>query len=375
MASTGMPYPENAYSYDPNGDANKAYYPPPDAYTYYPTINSMPLPEGAVYYPVPQSEPQDTSNAGAFGNLPPADVARLIPCRYFPACRYGTSCMFAHPQGPYFPGPIPPPAQYAAPYDPMTPQPYNPNYYSVPPPSFQPPNGVHPMTSLPSPPLSMPNGRSPSEMMANVPPQFSPNSAPPPVPYGPISPMMSPMYPHQGQVPIPMSIPPLPPLHHQPPPPPPSGPQSPHSMYQGLPAPAPQFSPPADGVAAYHLPPVPAHYPHANGVAPNSPPLNPQPDFGSGPAARDNGSQPRRGTVRRVSMIGRKPPCLFFPAGRCKNGCVLCGSYFFCISHDIPPLATIVVIRTYYLAQRPYIKGISRPEEVDHDLGAKETAL
>jgi hypothetical protein len=39
-------------------------------------------------------------------NLPPVDVAKTIPCRNFPNCKYGTGCMFFHPrsagQGPFF---------------------------------------------------------------------------------------------------------------------------------------------------------------------------------------------------------------------------------------------------------------------------------
>ncbi|PWY97321.1 LOW QUALITY PROTEIN: hypothetical protein BCV70DRAFT_213686 [Testicularia cyperi] len=31
------------------------------------------------------------------GNLPPPEVARMIPCRFFPNCRYGEKCIFAHP--------------------------------------------------------------------------------------------------------------------------------------------------------------------------------------------------------------------------------------------------------------------------------------
>ena len=36
-------------------------------------------------------------------NLPPAEVAKTIPCRNFPNCKYGTSCVFFHP--PSRPGP------------------------------------------------------------------------------------------------------------------------------------------------------------------------------------------------------------------------------------------------------------------------------
>ncbi|SCV70624.1 BQ2448_3386 [Microbotryum intermedium] len=40
--------------------------------------------------PTPATQPQT--------NLPPRDVAKLIPCRYFPqgACKYGDSCIFSH---------------------------------------------------------------------------------------------------------------------------------------------------------------------------------------------------------------------------------------------------------------------------------------
>lgn len=38
-------------------------------------------------------------------NLPPADVARMIPCRNFPNCKYGANCLFFHPnRGGFFAG-------------------------------------------------------------------------------------------------------------------------------------------------------------------------------------------------------------------------------------------------------------------------------
>ena len=42
------------------------------------------------------------------------------------------------------------------------------------------------------------------------------------------------------------------------------------------------------------------------------------------PAHRD-AMNARRGSVRRASTVGmtRKPPCLFFPSGRCRNGSVV----------------------------------------------------
>ena len=66
--------------------------------------------------PAPSSESGDTQY-----NLPPPEVARMIPCKFFPNCRYGDRCLFRHPQGPvmaesmppagqpvFFPGPFPP---------------------------------------------------------------------------------------------------------------------------------------------------------------------------------------------------------------------------------------------------------------------------
>ena len=37
--------------------------------------------------------PKDSSS----GSLPPPEVAKLIPCRFFPNCRYADKCIFAHP--------------------------------------------------------------------------------------------------------------------------------------------------------------------------------------------------------------------------------------------------------------------------------------
>ncbi|KAJ7446413.1 hypothetical protein B0H11DRAFT_2162297 [Mycena galericulata] len=305
--------------YDTN-DTNTYPPPPPANYPYYPSIASAPPPD--MYYHQPPPQMHLEHNGSRHSNLPPPEVASAIPCRYFPACRYGSACLFQHPQGPYFQGPLPPPAQYPTSYDQMPPQTYAPTYYPVPPPSFPPTmNGQHSMPPLPpqqGPPMPM---HGPSPEMMSPPPQghFSPNGAPV-IPYGPISPMMSPMYSHPGQTPLPMSIPPLPPLHRQPPPPP--APQSPQTSFNpSSPLSAPQSTFVVQQNPATQYPPVNGNgavsYPEGNGVAAKSPQ---QPDASL--PGRDGPGAGRRGTGRRGSFPSRKqaPPCIFFPTGRCKNG-------------------------------------------------------
>ncbi|KAF9460139.1 hypothetical protein BDZ94DRAFT_1170296 [Collybia nuda] len=328
-SSDGITPHETVQPPDINDDSDKRYYgvtppAPPAPYTYYPNINAAPLalPEGSIFYPPPQP-PQGTGDntvSGGLGNLPPPEVARLIPCRYFPACRYGSSCLFAHPQAPYFQGSMPPPAQYANPYDQISTQPYAPNYYTVPPPPFQPPSVTHHMAPLSPPPTShATHNQSPSEVMSPTQPPFGLNGIPP-SPYGS---MPSSAYAHPGQVPVPLSIPPLPPLQHQPSLPPP-GPQSPSNMYPSPPPTGPpyivqdptnQYSSlqPANAASVYH------------NLNDEIKPLGSQSDTYGPPHAhlnhREGAPHNRRGTTRRGSFGGsRKPPCLFFPAGRCKNG-------------------------------------------------------
>ncbi|KAH9937223.1 uncharacterized protein B0H18DRAFT_1081474 [Fomitopsis serialis] len=325
LLDKGVRDPTNASS---EGLPDKGYYPPPPGAYYYPgmPIGAPMMPDGSVaYYPPPPSD----QNPGGMGNLPPPEVARMIPCRYYPACRYGSSCMFAHPQAPYLQGPLPPPAQYPAHYDPMAPPPYPPpTYYAVPPPSFPTsPNGA-PMNVMSPPPGGHPapppmsHSRSASEVVSPVQAPFSPNGVPPPMPYG--VPPMSPTYGHPGQVPIPVSIPPLPPLN--------GGPQSPQQQ-QGM---YPPMSPTAQGAMSAYPVQRDAPGPYApqgrlfNGsvvdrLGSHSSSSAPQADGygpGPGPMHRDGMSHYRRGGARRPSFggPGRKPPCLFFPVGRCRNG-------------------------------------------------------
>ncbi|KAF7981162.1 hypothetical protein HWV62_34931 [Athelia sp. TMB] len=293
------------FMHDPNADPNAQYYgmPPPGApYGYYPP---PPMQDGSQGYYPPPSAGAEQQWPGGPGNLPPADIARFIPCRYFPACRYGASCMFLHPQAPYYPGPMSPPTQFPGPYDPMAPQGYPPNFYPMPPPSFQPPPNGMPqhMNMSPQPgPLHTPppHARSGSEIVSPVQGHFSPNGAPPPAPYGALSPA-SPSYPHPAAPPAPLSIPPLPPVHQAP-----QSAQTPQSLFHP---------------AAPHAGPASAPYPmRADAVA--FPAQAPYADAAPAPGQfREGMGHARRGSAaRRGSFPARKPPCLFFPSGRCKNG-------------------------------------------------------
>ncbi|KAJ4485914.1 hypothetical protein J3R30DRAFT_3282740 [Lentinula aciculospora] len=300
------PSHENGFYPQANGDV----YPPAIPYSYYPPYNTS-LPEGAIYYPPPPQPQVDSQSMAApgLGNLPPPDIARQIPCRYFPACRYGSACLFAHPQGPFISGPLPPPAQYPTPYDPMNTN-YPPNdYYPMSAPSFP----QHPLPNGMNPLMSSPNGAPavhPPEMLP--PPQaFSPNGAPP-APFTIVSPVGEPA----PYLPQPYHQPPLPSQPQQQPMPP--------NMYNNTSAPAPSFVV-SNGIHPYPPIPVSPSVGYPDGVI-NSPPLNSQSDtfapVPTGPPVshREPAGHPRRSSIRRGSFTSRKPPCLFFPAGKCKNG-------------------------------------------------------
>ncbi|KIM47811.1 hypothetical protein M413DRAFT_210049 [Hebeloma cylindrosporum] len=289
-----------------NDDQDKRFYgpPPPESYPYYPTINpSLSTVNEAGYYPAAQP-----TDANGIGNLPPPDIARLIPCRYFPACRYGAQCMFAHPQTPYFQGPMPS-VQYP-PYDPMG-NGYVPQYY--PPPSFQ-QQSSGPMSPPPGPLIT--HARTSSEVVSPSLGHFSPNSAPPPppAPYGPLSPSV---YPHPGPVPIAMSS--IPPLH-----PHPQSSSQPHpNLYNSSStSPVPPFPMHQDSSGPYPIPAPPSNINYADitgGLKP-SPEDHQAENYNTHPTHREGMNHHRRGAGRRPSFNSRKPPCLFFPAGRCKNG-------------------------------------------------------
>lgn len=117
--------------------------------------------------------PTSGENANAPpANLPPPEIARLIPCKFFPNCRYGDRCMFQHPIGialnpadgsflppppgsqpMFYPGPNgmplqPPPNPYGVP----------PPYMDMNPPVFQMPFGPNAAVPMYAPPVNaLPN--------------------------------------------------------------------------------------------------------------------------------------------------------------------------------------------------------------------------
>ncbi|KIY51223.1 hypothetical protein FISHEDRAFT_70866 [Fistulina hepatica ATCC 64428] len=284
--SAATPVPPHAPAPGPihmNGDSN---YPVP----YYPSLLHPPFPDGSAYYP-PGPLPGQPIASG--GPLPPPEIARQIPCRYYPNCRFADSCMFMHPlpAGPnYYSGP--PPGQYPSHFEGI-PQPYS-TYYPPIPPTFSPSTPMHNISPMsPSAPAPAHGPPIPPSDLALPPPQgnFPAN-------YGPVH--SPPMYPQPGLIPVPMSAPPLPPV----------GPVPAGSMYN---------SPPPFSVQQVIAPNGAVNYPE--NVTAKSPSLNPQSD-GTMPAGQFRDQAYRRGGgIRRGTMNNsRRPPCLFFPAGKCKNG-------------------------------------------------------
>ncbi|WFD20417.1 hypothetical protein MCAP1_002661 [Malassezia caprae] len=84
--------------------------------------------------PAPGADDEGAAQA----HLPPPEVARMIPCKFFPYCRYGDRCVFQHPSGPVLPPPegmvLPPGAPPVFFPGPGIPFPPGPGPYGVPPP-------------------------------------------------------------------------------------------------------------------------------------------------------------------------------------------------------------------------------------------------
>lgn len=85
-------YPQPSFGYPP----------PPPQYMNGPGFSNEFFPQpGPGFYPS-HSRKDASPNGGNGSNLPPTEVAKTIPCRNFPNCKYGTSCAFFHPGG-FFP--------------------------------------------------------------------------------------------------------------------------------------------------------------------------------------------------------------------------------------------------------------------------------
>ena len=356
------------------------------------------------------------------GNINPA-VAKTIPCRYFPDCRFGTACWYLHPDGannnaspngaqppqiqgqapqpngllpqqPYFNGPLPPPVFYPPPHgiqngtpgpqdqtlpprpptQPNSPPPQSPQSqlpplpYPPPPPGMYIPWGYYPPQAVPPPGvISSPPPHSatshPGSPQLPPPAQMIPGPMWYPGPGMPVPPgvPMSPPQPGIGLALSPrMMVGGPPPLPH---------PMSPPMVVGGIGSPAMSVhaigSPQAQARAM--SPPMPPM-----GIVMGSPTSPPRSVFGGvGHVRRESfgsmsavvmGAHPpphghghghphphshsneegiegiglslgRRGGARFHSAagrgpggmnngggMGRKPPCAFFPQGRCRNG-------------------------------------------------------
>ena len=77
-------YPQiDGFSTEAGAEPPKAGYYPPQ-YMYYPAVppNGAILPEGAVpYYPAPPPTAPGQPDPSGGSNLPPPEIARMIPCR------------------------------------------------------------------------------------------------------------------------------------------------------------------------------------------------------------------------------------------------------------------------------------------------------
>lgn len=218
---------------------------------------------------------------------------------------------------------MPPPAQYPAPYDSMAQPPYG-GYYSIPQTPFG-PGGVQPMpNAMPSPapgpqqsPSTVPHHvRNASEVVSPAQAPFSPSAPPPPMPFTMPVPAAYPQ-PGQGPLPpIPVGMPPLPPpVHH--------GAVPPHQPNGNIYSPT---SPVVQSAGPHRREHSLASLPNGNG--PHTAGVDGRHDnFMNGRGPRNGLGHARRESMRRGPQVNgmngnRRPPCAFFPSGRCRNGYV-----------------------------------------------------
>lgn len=244
----------------------------------------------------------------ANANLPPAEVAKTIPCRNFPNCKYGAACMFFHPaQMPgFFPG-----APGYAPYEGGF-MPYAPNgapFY---------PGAQEFIPSANGEPTAQPEQQNGQEGQQPQ-PQDSSNSTPHPpsahtpafVPGG----MQVPgMLPEEGANGAPQYL------------------GSPPQGYMSPPMMASQ-GPPMSNDPAFYATSPPQFQPFMpNGVFPGHPRRQSfgqfnGPKFGHGKKPSFSGGPKPWGPGGRAGAShlgqwkdGHPPPCAFFREGKCRNG-------------------------------------------------------
>ncbi|WVQ96730.1 hypothetical protein IAU59_003837 [Kwoniella sp. CBS 9459] len=313
-------------------------------------------PDGRFMPPPPAGPAGPRKDGGALGspngnhhNLPPAEVSKTIPCRNFPNCKYGASCVFFHP-GPrqFYPsgGPA------SGPNGSFVPQGYEGGYsgpYPPPGPYFVPQNGngqypntafaeqvqtsVNPASEIPEQqqqhdqtqtapvpvpvPASVPSQHVPSAIAPVFVPGFQAipgpadimTSPPPPSQFGlsPLSPSM-----------LGTSLPSIPPAE----------------AFFAAASPPNGFVPPPPTVGAHQ---APAHA-HAHARRQSQGQNFGQQQFGASgkPFGHGHGKKPsfsggpkpwmgRQGAQNGAAKLGgwkdgNPPPCAFYAQGNCRNG-------------------------------------------------------
>ncbi|TXT13539.1 hypothetical protein VHUM_00906 [Vanrija humicola] len=289
--------------------------PPPFAQMAPPQFYHQPgfyQPAGAVHYP-PRKEsnangaaaPNGAANGAA--NLPPTEVAKTIPCRNFPNCKYGASCIFFHPrpQPGFFPGA---PAGY---YDPAAG-------------GFVPyPAGAAPF--FPGAPQFVPGASADDAAAAPATSESTPADAAATTPHDSI-PAQSPGAAHVPSAVAPAFVPGAIPV--------PNGDAQGYAIGPLSPTLIPHSPPPADAAYFATSPPqfqpfIPNGYPGGPGrrqsfgqqFAGGPKPFHgKKPSFSGGSKPWGPGGRPGGSSHLGQWKDGNPPPCAFFREGKCRNG-------------------------------------------------------
>ncbi|WVF69231.1 hypothetical protein IAT40_004007 [Kwoniella sp. CBS 6097] len=336
-------YPQPMYGMPPQfmGMPPQEFYPQPPFYPGQPDGRFMPPPPAGPAGPAGPNKnggPLGSPN-GNHNNLPPAEVSKTIPCRNFPNCKYGASCVFFHPGGPrqFFPaGPA------GGPNGSFVPQGYEGGYsgpYPPPGPYFVPQNGQYHNPAFPeqaqasvNPASEIPEQQQQHDQAQQI--QTAPVPVPAPSQHVPsaIAPVFVPGF---QAIPGPADI------MTSPPPPSQFGlsPMSPSMLGTSLPSipPAEAFFAAASPPNGFVPPPPPsAGAPHAHarrqsqgqnfGQQQYGAPGKPfghgkKPSFSGGPKPW-MGRQPAQNGSAKLGgwKDGNPPPCAFYAQGNCRNG-------------------------------------------------------